>query len=39
LEKVKQILDHYQGVEEDNKVVDLENYKLIKSFNAKSHGS
>ena len=38
LEKVKQILDHYQGVEEDNKVVDLENYKLIKSFNAKSHG-
>ena len=39
LEKVKQILDHYQGVEEDNKVVDFENYKLIKSFNAKSHGS
>jgi len=38
LEKVKQILDHYQGVEEDNKVVDFENYKLIKSFNAKSHG-
>jgi len=38
LEKVKQILDHYQGVTEDNKVVDLENYRLIKSFNANLQG-
>ena len=38
LEKVKQILDHYQRLEEDTKVVDLENYRLTKSFSAKLHG-
>ena len=38
LEKVKQILDHYQGVQENNKVVDLENYRLTKSFNTKLYG-
>ena len=39
LEKVKQILDHYQTVEDNNnKVVDLENYRLIKSFNTNLHG-
>ena len=39
LEKVKQILDHYQGVEEDNKIVDLENYRNKKTFNWNLHGS
>jgi hypothetical protein len=38
LEKVKQILDHYQTVDDNDKVVDLESYRLTKSFNAKSHG-
>ena len=38
LEKVKQILDHYQTVEDNGKVVDLENYRLTKSFNANLHG-
>ena len=39
LEKVKQILDHYQKLEDDTKVVDLENYRLTKSFNWNLHGS
>jgi hypothetical protein len=39
LEKVKQILDHYQGVEEDGKVVDLDNYRLTKSFNLTTKGA
>ena len=38
LEKVKQILDHYQTVEDNGKVVDLENYRLTKSFNTNLHG-
>ena len=38
LEKVKQILDHYQQVEDDNKVVNLDNYRLTKSFNLTTNG-
>ena len=38
LEKVKQILDHYQGVKDNNKVVDLENYRLTKSINTNMYG-
>tara|TARA_R100000781_G_scaffold12745_1_gene11152 strand:- start:423 stop:740 length:318 start_codon:yes stop_codon:yes gene_type:complete len=39
LEKVKQILDHYQGVADDNKVVDLDSYRLTKSFNLTTNGA
>jgi len=39
LEKVKQILDHYQTVEDNDKVVDLESYRLTKSFNTNLHGT
>ena len=39
LEKVKQILDHYQGVKEDDKVVDLDSYRLTKSFNLTTNGA
>ena len=38
LEKVKQILDHYQTVDDNDKVVDLESYRLTKSFNTNLHG-
>ena len=39
LEKVKQILDHYQQVEDNKKVVDLESYRLTKSFNTNLYGA
>ena len=39
LEKVKQILDHYQKIENKDKVVDLESYRLTKAFNWNLHGS
>ena len=39
LEKVKQILDHYQQVEDNNKVVDLDNYRVTKSFNLNTNGA
>ncbi len=39
LEKVKQILDHYQTVEDNNKVVDLDNYRMTRAFNWNLHGT
>jgi len=39
LEKVKQILDHYQTVEDNTKVVDLDSYRLTKSFNLTTKGA
>jgi hypothetical protein len=39
LEKVKQILDHYQKIEEKDKVVDLDSYRLTRAFNWNLHGS
>ena len=39
LGKVKQILDHYQNVEDNNKVVDLNNYRMTKAFNWNLHGT
>ena len=39
LEKVKQILDHYQTVEDNTKVVDLDSYRLTKSFNLTTNGA
>jgi len=38
LEKVKQILDHYQTVEDNSKVVNLDNYRVTKSFNLNTNG-
>ena len=39
LEKVKQILDHYQKIEEKDKVVDLDRYRITRGFNWNLHGS
>jgi len=39
LEKVKQILDHYQKLEDNTKVVDLDNYRMTRAFNWNLHGS
>ena len=39
LEKVKQILDHYQKIEDKDKVVDLDSYRLTRAFNWNLHGS
>ena len=39
LEKVKQILDHYQKIEEKDKVVDLDSYRITRGFNWNLHGS
>ena len=39
LEKVKQILDHYQKQEEKDKVVNLDDYRLTRAFNWNLHGS
>ena len=39
LEKVKQILDHYQKQEEKDKVVNLDDYRLTREFNWNLHGS
>ncbi len=39
LEKVKQILDHYQKQEEKDKVVNLDDYRLTRAFNWHLHGS
>ena len=39
LEKVKQILDHYQKQEEKDKVVDLDSYRITRAFNWNLHGS
>ena len=40
LEKVKQILDHYQQAEIDKeKVVDLDKYRMARAFNWNLHGT
>ena len=40
LEKVKQILDHYQQAEiHEEKVVDLDKYRMAKAFNWNLHGT
>ena len=39
LEKVKQVLDHYQGTKDNKNVIDLEDYRLTKSFNWNLHGN
>ena len=39
LEKVKQILDHYQKQEEKDKVVALDSYRITRAFNWNLHGS
>ena len=39
LEKVKQVLDHYQGTKDNKNVIDLEDYRSTKSFNWNLHGS
>ena len=39
LEKVKQILDHYQKQEDKSKVVNLDDYRLTRAFNWNLHGS
>ena len=39
LEKVKQVLDHYQGTKDNKNVIDLEDYRSTKSFNWNLHGN